>query len=199
MNFPTKYIIETNEIKLNAYRLISFFYSNKEVSRTRNTNHVTSGIEELESNFFFKEVSRLLIQIAISIRVLDDQMKSLDSTSEVKIKYDEYIEEYDLNGCMLFDDLNLRQTCNKIIHADSVQLSFQELRDGNHEIDDHNYFVWSEEVELSGNTELPKPKPIKWEHLSNYVQLQGRWNNELWTCILDIESFVETISMIPEI
>jgi hypothetical protein len=86
MNLPSKYILDVEGIKLNAYKLISLFYANKEIARSTDPEE-RDGIATLEDKFFFSEMSKLLIEIAISIRVLDDQMKSLPLTSDMKNAY----------------------------------------------------------------------------------------------------------------
>tara|TARA_R110001583_G_scaffold179523_1_gene336349 strand:+ start:1926 stop:2369 length:444 start_codon:yes stop_codon:yes gene_type:complete len=136
MQLPSSYVLDREAIKLNAYRLICHFYANKEIARHTDPDTRNDAIAKLEDNYFFREISRLLLEVAISLRVLDDQMKKQDEKSEIRSSYDAAMmgvnDRYD---CMMFDIMNLREVCNKIIHADIVEPHVQESEDGGHEID----------------------------------------------------------------
>ena len=174
MNLPSKYVLDVESIKLNSYRLISLFYANKEIARSTNPES-RDGIAKLEDKFFFSEMSKLLIEIAISIRVLDDQMKVLPESSEIKKAYDAaMIVTNKKHSCMMFDELSLRETCNKIIHADLVEPHVEESTNGDHEFDIHNWLGWSEAMEYSEGEDISTPVPIKWKHLTNNVRLGGK-------------------------
>tara|TARA_R110002167_G_scaffold361651_1_gene580174 strand:+ start:59 stop:319 length:261 start_codon:yes stop_codon:yes gene_type:complete len=77
MQLPSSYVLDREAIKLNAYRLICHFYANKEIARHTDPDTRNDAIAKLEDNYFFREISRLLLEVAISLRVLDDQMKNL--------------------------------------------------------------------------------------------------------------------------
>jgi hypothetical protein len=194
MNLPSKYVLDVESIKLNAYRLISLFYANKEIARSTDPES-RDGIAKLEDKFFFSEMSKLLIEIAISIRVLDDQMKGLPDKSDIKKAYKSAMAVTNQkHNCMMFDDLSLRETCNKIIHADVVEPHIEESTNGDHEIDRYNWLGWSESMEYSDGEEIPEPDSIKWKHLTNNVRLGGKKGKEQWWCLLEVPIFVEAIS-----
>ncbi len=75
MRLPSSYVLDREAIKLNTYRLICHFYANKEIARHTDPDTRDDAIARLKDNYFFREISRLLLEIAISLRVLDDQMK----------------------------------------------------------------------------------------------------------------------------
>lgn len=104
MEFPQNYVLETENIKLNAYRLICLFYTNKEIARRTEPKTKSNPIARLEKKFFFREMSRLIISIAISVRIIDDQMKSLGNESQDNEAYIASLTK--INGkyrCMMFD------------------------------------------------------------------------------------------------
>jgi len=96
--------------------------------------------------------------------------------------------------CMMFDEMNLRETCNKIIHADVVEPHIQESEDGGHEIDNYNWLGWSEAVEQSGDRDIPEPDPIKWKHLTNNIRLGGKQRREQWWHLLEVPTFVGAVA-----
>lgn len=82
----------------------------------------------LRSVFFVTEVSRLLIEIAIAVRVRDDQMKNRPHSDSQTTNYYNLrasVDDFDYGE---FDDsdLNLQKTCNKIIHAYIMRPHFVE-------------------------------------------------------------------------
>lgn|GEM_PF-1251196 len=194
MQLPTSYVLDREAIKLNAYRLISYFYANKEIARSTDPDKRDSAIAKLEDKYFFREICRLLLEVTIALRVLDDQMRARDKSSEIKRSYDAAMEQVNKSyNCMMFDGMNLREVCNKIIHADVVEPHIQESENGDHEIDNLNWLGWSEVVEHSGDSSIPEPVPIKWSHLTNNIRLGGKYQGKQWWYLLDIPVFVEAI------
>lgn len=197
MQLPSKYILDREGIKLNAYRLICYFYANKEIARRSDPESINDNIAKLEDKYFFSEISKLLIEISISLRVLDDQMKSLPQDSEIRQFYDLAMDNANRHhNCMMLDKMSLREVCNKIIHADLVEPHIQETEDGGHEIDHYNWLGWSEDIEHSGDKAIPKPDPIKWKHLTNNVRLGGKYKGKQWWHLLEIPVFVEAIGVL---
>jgi hypothetical protein len=60
------------------------FYANKEISRKSSPGDENEPLAALERTFFVSEVSRLLTKIAVSIRVIDDQMEKLAKSDEAR-------------------------------------------------------------------------------------------------------------------
>jgi hypothetical protein len=58
------YELDAEQIKLNAYRLGCLFFANKEIAR-RSDPASPSPAAQLEQHFFVREMSHLLLQIAI--------------------------------------------------------------------------------------------------------------------------------------
>ena len=194
MQLPSNYVLDREVIKLNAYRLICHFYANKEIARHSDPDTRDDSIAKLEDNYFFREISRLLLEVAISVRVLDDQMKTISNESEIRLSYEAAMRAVNHRyHCMMFEDMNLREVCNKIIHADIVEPHVQESEDGGHEIDYYNWLGWSEAVEHSGDEDIPEPDPIKWNHLTNNIRLGGKRRGEQWWQLLEVPTFVGAI------
>src|SRR5690242_5891204 len=87
MEMPTTYTLDTETLRLNAYRLLCLFYANKEISRLKDPDGDDNPASKLERHFFSREVTQLLLHIAIGVRVLDDQMNSLQQGDPVKLAY----------------------------------------------------------------------------------------------------------------
>jgi hypothetical protein len=216
MQLPLNYILDREAIKLNAYRLICHFYANKEIARHTDPDTRDDAIAKLEDNHFFREISRLLLEVAISLRVIDDQMKKLDEKSDIRSSYDAAMNEVNRRyNCMMFDEMNIREVCNKILHAEVVEPHIQESEDGGHEIDNYNWLSfqpdvyfhpvrheinnynwlgWSEAVEQSGDRDIPKPGPIKWKYLTNNIRIGGKHQGKQWWHLLEVPTFVRAVS-----
>ncbi len=81
------YTLDAEKLKLNAYRLQCLFYANLEIARTSDPDEPTNAAALLERQFFSREMTELLLSIAIGVRVMDDQMLALNPDNELRIKY----------------------------------------------------------------------------------------------------------------
>ena len=195
MALPGTYTLDRETLKLNAYRLICLFYANKEISRLADPD-VRSGDapSQLEEMFFPREMTRLLLTIAIEMRVFDDQMKVQPADDPIRKAYEQRSAMADKRyGFMMFADLTLRETCNKIIHAHVVELDSTDGSPGSHEADKYNWLGWSEVRDESPDEAGPEPAPIKWEHLSGHIRLGGQKHGKVWWHLLNIPQFIEGI------
>jgi hypothetical protein len=123
----------------------------------------------------------------------------LNDESEIKKSYLEAMNAANYrHNCMMFDEMSLREACNKIIHAEVVEPHFQDVENGSHEIDNHNWLSWYEAVEHSGDSTIPKPDPIRWKHLTNNVRLGGKKRGKQWWHLLVVPIFAEAISELLE-
>ncbi len=200
MELPSSYVLDKESIRLNAYRLICHFYANKEISRNSDPDDRDDAIAIMEDSYFFREMSRLLLEIAISVRVLDDQMKTLENESELKQTYLSAMQHVNENyHCMMFDEMSLREVCNKIIHANVVEPHIEEAEDGQHEIDHRNWLGWADAREHLDPIRVgEKPDPIKWKHLTNNIRLGGTHRGKQWWYLLIVPSFVGAIGDLYE-
>lgn len=146
---PGTYALDSEALKLNAYRLLCLFYANKEIARLCDPESPADAAVQLERRFFSREMTHLLLNIAIGLRVLDDQMLALPPGNANRQKYlvqrDRVNQRYQ---CMMFDEMPLREVCNKVIHALVVDPHSTE-GSGSHRIDEYNWLAWSDVHDVS--------------------------------------------------
>ena len=178
----SSYALDRDSIKLDAYRLICLFYANKEIARRSDpTDEYPDSVARLEKAFFPREMSRLLLSIAIGLRTLDDQMSLLPIDASERIKYFAARNRANRYNCMMFDDMSLREVCNKIVHANVVEPHTTEG------LEPHEYdlLAW----EASEDHSL-----IGWEHLSGNIRLGGKKAGKQWWHLLQVPLFVEAVN-----
>jgi hypothetical protein len=137
-------------------------------------------------------MTRLLLSIAIALRNLDDQMQHLAKFSADRTRYFEIVERVNrLHKCMMFDDMPLREVCNKIIHATVVEA---QTKDGTeaHAYDHLMWESWQERHDPDDPTSK-EPSALPWEHLSCNVRLGGKKGGKAWWNLLEIPVFVDAI------
>jgi hypothetical protein len=199
MDQPGTYTLDAETLMLNAYRLLCLFYANKEIARLSDPSRRDDPASRLEQQFFDREVTTVLLNIAVGLRVLDDQMKALPVRSPARIAYITARDEINSrHSCMMFDDMSLRETCNKIIHATTVEPHSAQGAES-HEIDSHNWLSWADVHDQSPDEAGPEPEPIEWHHLSGHIRLGGQQNNKQWWHLLDVPVFVEAICGLLEL
>lgn len=175
------YEFDAEQIKLNAYRLGCLFFANKEIAR-RSDPASPSAAAQLEQHFFVREMSHLLLQIAIALRVMDDQMRARPKDDSKRAEYFRRRENADKQfQCMMFDELPLREVCNKIIHALVVEPHVQEAVDAHHLDELANEYACPEDA-------------VKWSHLTGNIRLVGQKGRENWYHLLEVPVFIEAIS-----
>jgi len=182
MNTIGKYVFDNAVTLEKSYELLCLFFADKEISRRTHPNEAgESPLLLLEKRFFEAKVSRLLIEIAASLRVMDDQIMSLADEDPTKVKHKRLLNEVDAYDFGLFDDLGLtfRQTCNKIIHSEIFEIPRKE-GDEPHEHD----IAFREGM---------GDQSIQWSHVTDYVRLAGKMNKKQWHVLLNIEIFVSAI------
>ena len=185
------YELDAEQIKLNAYRLGCLFFANKEIAR-RSDPDAPSAVAKLEQHFFKREMSHLLLQIAISLRVMDDQMRALPEKDAKRSVY--FCRRDEINNkfqCMMFDELPLREVCNKIIHALTVEPDITDALDSHHLDDIANNFACLEGAEEGGAIIWD---PVKWRHLTGNIRLIGLNGKEEWHQFLEVPEFIEAIT-----
>jgi len=182
------YQLDSEHIKLSSYRLGCLFFANKEIARLSDPR-TPNAAAQLEQQFFVREMSHLLLQIAISLRVMDDQFLALPINDPKRSEYLRRRDETDkLYRCMMFDEMPLREVCNKVIHATTVEPHLTEAQ-GTHHVDDMvNAYSSHEDVGFA------EWDPIKWHHLTGNIRLVGRKGRDDWYHLLQVPIFIEAIS-----
>jgi hypothetical protein len=181
MHKTTQYQIDSRIVLQKAYNLLCTFFANKEIARRSDPHDPSAPLTSLENLFFTAEASRLLLEIAISIRVLDDQMSNTSTNDAKRKRYENIRLIIDQYEYALFDDLNLnlREVCNKIIHSDVLEPHTTEGHEA-HEFDFGHIYEGSE-------------KEIIWKHLNGFVRLSGKKGNNQWHVLLNIEVFTNAV------
>lgn len=181
MNTSGKYVFDTSNLLAKSYELLCVFFSDKELSRRTDPSHTDSAIAFLRNQLFESTVTRLLIEIAASLRVMDDQMKHLPIDSEDRINYYSRLEEINKYDFEIFnDDLKLRDVCNKIIHSNTFEI----LVESGEEAHEQDYAY------RAGHAE----KSMDWKYPNGHVRLSGKFKEKDWRIRLDIEVFITAIA-----
>jgi phosphate:Na+ symporter len=86
---------------------------------------------------------------------------------------------------MMFGDMPLREACNKIIHATTVE---PHNREGSemHRFDEHNEIGWYQAQQDIEDDSMERPERIRWKHLSFLIRLGGHKHNKEWWHLLEI-------------
>lgn len=175
------YILDRGTVLLKVYQLLCLFFANKEISRRSTPDEVGSPLQSLERRFFEGEASRLLLEIAIAVRVLDDQAHRLPHGDPRRVNHERRMAAVCDYAYGLFDDidLDLRKTCNKIVHSDVMEPSTKEGWEPHESDTDHLY----------GDAD----RSIKWKHLDGYIRLCGTDRSKKWYVLLDLEVFATAV------
>lgn len=193
MNSLSSYVLDRESIKLDAYRLLCLFYANKEIARQSDpTGEYPDAAVRLEQSFFPREMTRLLLSIAIALRTLDDQMRHMPLESGERTRYLEMVERVNRHHrCMMWDEMALREVCNKIVHATVVEAQSTEGTSP-HAYDELMWESWQERHDPDDLTSM-EPAALPWEHLSFNVRLGGRKGGEAWWQLLQVPVFVAAV------
>ena len=123
---------------------------------------------KLFSMYGSKQISNLLIQIAILVRLFDDQTK----TSKKSAKYIEHLNalnvQYTIGSYSEKNTFSLRDACNKIIHCDTIRPIYDSL-DG-----------------------ISKNEP-NFYYLSGSIELTGKENRKKWTANLYLQCYIDLV------
>lgn len=116
----------TEVIVLDLHRLVTTFFSSQQLAelRTENAHDPIGWLQQYEED----EITRILLSTAITARIIDDRdghyLDRVDTTCG------ELIE--DLSTPDKNIPLNLREACNKIIHAKKIHSDITEINYKNH-------------------------------------------------------------------
>jgi hypothetical protein len=163
-DFPRRegFFFDLNSFRLDLYRLITCFYSSVTFAE-RGEDLDYDPVRDLQGEFEEFEITRLLVNIAAITRVMDERGNCLS-------------ERFGLECGVLIEDLtepeeiillNLREACNKIIHAEKLNWDVEQLKN-------------------EGN--LPYPTS---HFITPCIYLYGSKRKKKWKATLDIAKFVK--------
>ena len=119
---PDKYIFDTQSIEMDCYSLLAFFFASPSIhSITLKESQSQLHRLPLSERWLIKE---FLISIAIKIRMIDDLMSAHGRKSYLPV---ESVVDIECEGEITHD--NLREACNKIIHATSLNFQHDSSHD----------------------------------------------------------------------
>ncbi len=150
-----------NSFRLDLYRLVSCFYSSVTFAEYGEDRDYDS-VRNLQDEFEEYEVTRLLVNIAVTARVMDERDDRL--SQKFNLKCGQLIDDLTKPDNMV--PLSIREACNKIIHARKFNWDVDQLKD-------------------EGNLPYPTTKFIK-----PYMYLYGTRDKSCWKVTLDITEFV---------
>lgn len=147
--------------KLDLYRLITCFYAS--VTFAEYGEDVDADpVRDLQGSFEENEIIRLLVNIAIAVRIMDER----EGRFSRKFKLECGSLTVDLSKPGDEIDLSVREACNKIIHAKNFNWDVDQLKD---------------------EGSLPYPTT---RYLVPIVYLYGSRDGKDWRAALDITKFV---------
>ncbi|EAR59997.1 hypothetical protein [Neptuniibacter caesariensis] len=120
--FNKNHTIDLKQIRLDVYRLVCYFEAARSIAETH-ASQDDYAIEALPREFFTDEVSRILLQTAIILRMLDDE-----SEADIEERDPFFSGRLEQNGKT--KQLSLREACNKIIHSHKINFDQEHFSDG---------------------------------------------------------------------
>ena len=202
-NLPDHYTINLDAIRLSCYRLYCLFAANREISQNSDPHNPSEPISCLEATFLPVEMTKLLIDIAISLRLLDDQVKNRSGDDPRRGAYTRALDviNSEFQSVCVFSEppLKMREVCNKIIHAKRVQPHLHTVADGAHQYDKIATIAASDNLDELLNSFAAAPEPVRWRYYSGLVLLSGSDNKDAdWRHLLDIREFVKVVFLLLE-
>jgi len=105
----------SDDVLQNLYRIFTHFYGSARLTELASLD-TGARFQNLRERYEELEIQRLLLTVAIRIRILDDAYREKwnDSTADWTVDVGEFFEDSTTEASV---PLSLREACNKIIHA----------------------------------------------------------------------------------
>lgn len=158
---PLRFFFDQRSFRLDLYRLITCFYSSITFAEY-GEDYDYDRVRELQQEYEESEIVRLLVNIAVMARIVDDRNEPFPE--QFRIQCGKLI--VDLSEPTKLEPLSLREACNKIIHAKE--------------------FNWDIE-QLKNEDDLPYPTT---RYLAPRIYLYGAHGTNNWKAILEVSKFV---------
>ena len=118
-NFIKGHNLSLKQIRLDIYRLLCYFEASKSIAEQASKNNELNS-KGLASEFMEDEISRILLECAIILRIMDDE-----SEADIDEKDSFYCGELLSNNKV--KNLSLREACNKIIHGTKINYDIEKI------------------------------------------------------------------------
>jgi hypothetical protein len=159
---------------LSAGQALAEEFEAREVEEARRLDLSSAPLLALHMQLAENQACDLLLQMALMVRTYDDIMKASDAADAYKAHADQTSGD-DYLGSLSIGELNLRQACNKIIHAVEIRALYEKIdrqvardEDGK----DLDQAVW---------------------YLTGEVELSGKEYGKPWEAVLHAQPFIETV------
>ena len=171
--------IDRDVIRLQAYHLLNLFLANYGLACEHRFDDPKDTLGQLHQDFYLSEITRLLVSIAVSVRMLDDQLKGGEDHAASRkfvgeVDTGDYIGSYS-EGAEPKPRFGVREACNKILHAETARPLFEEGGEP------HASYEESEEE-------------YRWWYLTGEIELTGhRQHGVKWECCLYVPPFLDVV------
>ena len=123
-DYPHKegYVLDLRDVFLDLYRLLTIFGSSKTLSNMTDLHGGDPVSELMESEI--SEIKRIIINSAVTARIIDER-------EDFIIPKNKYCGKLitDISDKTSETELNLRQACNKIIHAVKIRTDVEKEKE----------------------------------------------------------------------
>ena len=156
------FFFDVNSFRLDLYRLITCFYASVTFAKY-GEGLDEDPVRDLQGEFEEFEVVRLLVNIAVTARIMDEREDRF--SNQLGFKCGDLID--DLTEPKRVVPLDLREACNKIIHAEKFNWDVDQLKD---------------------EGSLPYPTT---RFLTPLMHLYGARGKQRWKATLNVAEFVK--------
>lgn len=119
---------DLKEFRRDLYRLLCLFQASEKTALQIAANYLgqvepttrTDPLESLQKEFFTDEVSRILLQTSIVVRILDDELEA-----DPEEKAPRHCGTLEQPSGQTPKPLTLREACNKLIHARKINFDIE--------------------------------------------------------------------------
>jgi hypothetical protein len=116
-----------SNVLLDIYRLLTIFMASRPIAELDDLapHRGADALQEF-GEFEHDEVTRILLTVAITVRVIDDRE---DKIMDMLADYCGLLTP-DIKAPLQTDGLNIRDACNKIVHAKTIEFDWVALPNG---------------------------------------------------------------------
>jgi len=173
------HVIDRDVIRLQAYLLLNLFHANHGLAYEHRFDDPKDTLGQLHQDFYLSEITRLLVSIAVSIRMFDDQLKGGENPEAYVTFADEedtgeHIGSYSEGGQPKLKS-SFREACNKILHTETVRPLFEKADEPHASCEESD-------------------EEYRWCYLTGEIKLTGHLQKGVeWECCLYVPPFLDVV------